>query len=341
MKWGRMIFGLLGVLALGYMIFDYGADVLLKDFRSASWDSVFLVLTFIPTLFCFSVAWLCVTAVKGRRFSLSNIWWFLKMTTASIAWNNMTPFLKVGGEPAKVAMLGNQVAPRDAVTSVIVYNVIHMGATVFAVVLAAFLIPFFFATNPVASRVCFLFGFLGLVLLVAVVVTPMIWPSSLRLRFSFKARWKRIVWLRKFIIGLNWSVRYTRFFYRRHKFLFAFSFFLEVIARFIEGLTFYLAFKIMNYSIPFLTAAFLDVGRTFADIVFFFIPYQVGGREQSVLWMMKDIMDIDPRGYLAAVFMYRFVEVVWAIVGYFFWIGLSKRGKSRTLATTRSGSRKV
>ena len=97
----------------------------------------------------------------------------------------------------------------------------------------------------------------------------------------------------------------------------------------------------MNYSIPFLTAAFLDVGRTFADIVFFFIPYQVGGREQSVLWMMKDIMDIDPRGYLAAVFMYRFVEVVWAIVGYFFWIGLSKRGKSRTLATTRSGSRKV
>ena len=106
------------------------------------------------------------------------------------------------------------------------------------------------------------------------------------------------------------------------------SFSLEVSARFIEGLTLYLAFSLLSQPITLVSAAFLDVGRTISDYIFFFIPYQVGSREQSTLFMMNQVMNIKPNGYLTAVFMYRFVEIVWVFIGYYWWVN-EKAGKHK------------
>jgi hypothetical protein len=94
----------------------------------------------------------------------------------------------------------------------------------------------------------------------------------------------------------------------------------DVVARFTEGLTFYYSFKLIKHPINIISASLLDVGRTFIDTVFFFVPFQVGAREEGVNIFMNKILLISSSGFLTAVFLYRFVEIIWVFFGYIIWI---------------------
>ena len=87
------------------------------------------------------------------------------MTMISIAWNNLTPFFKVGGEPVKYFMLSKHIPKRFALASTINYNIIHVLATFAAFIISAFLIPFFFNVTSVVALSCFIFAFIGFVVL--------------------------------------------------------------------------------------------------------------------------------------------------------------------------------
>jgi hypothetical protein len=107
------------------------------------------------------------------------------------------------------------------------------------------------------------------------------------------------------------------------------SIFFDTLARFIEGLTFYLAFHYISHHIPFLVATMLDVGRTFIDTFFFFIPYQIGAREEGVRFFMENVFNISSAGFVTVVLLYRVVEIFWIIIGYLIWVFLrptKKRG---------------
>lgn len=327
MKYSRPIFILLGAAALVYMISDYGLVQLGKDIETVgAGGTVLLVLTFIPTLLCYAAAWSLLTEWE-MPLAFKNMWRMTRMMAGSIAWNNLTPFLKVGGEPAKVFMLGAYVGRRKALMSTIIYNVIHLLATLAAFVIVAFLLPALYPLNDFMTWASVGVGTLGTLVFVLICFFPFLWKKVFYHRFH--ALLERFD-LQKSMIRFRWATRKSNQFFKRHyvRVIAAFSF--EVFARFIEGLTFYLAFYLLRNPISMATSAFLDVGRTLVDTIFFFVPYQVGSREQGVQILLSDVFNHGTQGFLTAVFLYRFVEIAWVLIGYIFWV----RSRSSRISNT-------
>jgi hypothetical protein len=244
------------------------------------------------------------------------------MSAASIAWNNLTPFLKVGGEPAKVFMLSPLVGQDRALRSVIIYNMIHLLGTLTAFVIAAMLIPLVFDLPSIQRSLCFTVAGIGVLGLMLMLKLPSVGGSRTSAAEESGRMARAIQWLRQ-------SLAEVASFYRDFTLRTFVAALLETAARFFEGLTFFVAFLFLKKPIALGVAALLDVGRTLLDTVFFFVPFQLGSREGSVLFLMQNLFGIPSDGYLTAVLMYRLVEIIWIAFGYSFWIQMGGSVRSR------------
>lgn len=328
----RALFTVVGCAALVYLVLHYGLGLLWQDLREAGGLSVLLVLTWVPTLVCYSLAWILCSdlpipagsvVVNGRR-----VWAFTRMMTISIAWNNLTPFLKAGGEPAKVWMLTDYLGFRKALQSTFVYNLVHALAIVVSWIILALVLLCFYSAPAGIRYVETAIVLLGLALLALIFRFPKGPKRLLRRALSKRGRSRNILWLRKALIGLRWISRETVSHFRRHPRRVAGALALEVAARYVEGLTFYCAFLLISRPVSFVNCALLDVGRMFVDTVCFFIPYQVGTREQGVAILLHDVLGQSTSGYLAATMFFRAVEVSWMVIGYALWTRSSKAESS-------------
>jgi len=312
----KLLLALFGFVAIFLIVRNYGFERLCLDFSKAGFSLVLLALTFIPTLVCYSIAWSLVTNISHPIQSgfFKRTFHFSKMMAISIAWNNLTPFLKLGGEPAKYLMLKKITDKESALKSTLVYNFLHLYATIWCFILVALLTPFLF-NLPLGEKELFL------VVGSIAVITIFILPFMLRpLKKLFKKK-------TKFIYMLRISYEY----YKAHKVNVMAALFLEVIARFIEGITFYYAFYLIEKPIRFVSSLFLEVGRTFVDTIFFFVPYQLGSRETGIKLFMEKVLYVSSDGYVSTVFMYRFVEIAWIVIGYLLWISLKSASKDGAL----------
>ena len=238
---------------------------------------------------------------------------FTKFTVISIAWNNLTPFVKVGGEPLKYKMLTGLLRPKDAASSTINYNIIHLLSTVVCFIMTALVVLFYYKI----SKSIKLFLWLVSALLILIIFSTMFLVYKISSVDTFQSRFKS---LRLIIINIKFTSRVIIFFYRKKTISFYCSLFLDVLARFVEGLTFYFGFLIVKHPISLLNSSLIEIGRTFVDTIFFFIPFQIGTRERGVGVFMEKILVIDPKGFLSAVILYRLVEITWILIGYILWL---------------------
>lgn len=323
----KIAFSLIGLLSFIRIIESYGLGVIQEEIQRSGFLLVLIILTFIPTLLCYSVSWLLVTEhhlISGNFSTLKKIVLFTKFTTISIAWNNLTPFLKVGGEPLKYLMLKDHLTRKEAITSTINYNIIHLLSTVLSFIIGAF---FLMAFYPISSK-----GFLFSMVLILFFCFAFFMSATLvkqkikKSNSGFGHHYIRLAYINLFVIKkrlMNFYVKYPR--------AFLLSLFFDTSARFIEGLTFYFGFQLIKKPITLFSAAFLDIGRTLADTIFFFIPYQVGTREQSVHFFMEKVLLINSSGFLTVVLYYRFVEIVWIVIGYLIWFMSNKDSSVETV----------
>lgn len=316
----KILFTIIGFLSFVKIINSYGLSVLKEEVSRSGIVLLLIVFTFVPTLVCYSISWLLVTDHKLMKDEISfikKIFIFTKFTTISIAWNNLTPFLKVGGEPLKYLMLKEHLTKKEAITSTVNYNIIHLLATLLSFLLGALFLMIFY---PVTSKI---FNFsLGLVFLFLSVFALSVW--MLNHKVQLRPTMIGYKQLRVIYINLFLMKKRLELFYKKYPRSFVFSLFFDTFARFIEGLTFYYGFQFIKKPIGLFSAAFLDVGRTLADTIFFFIPYQVGTREEGVRFFMEKVLLINGSGFLTVVLYYRFVEIAWILIGYAIWATSNK-----------------
>ncbi len=316
----KILFSVVGLISFITIINNYGIDIIWAEIQRSGFLLFLLALTFIPTLVCYSVSWLLVTdhhRMTGHLSAIRKVGLFTRFTAASIAWNNLTPFLKVGGEPLKYLMLSRYMPKKEALNSIITYNLIHLLATALSFIIGALLLPCFYDVPRMIMYSSW--GFILIFIFIIYFATLL-----MKANYSFLTRFYHGPTLRVVILNSRIVKKRLLTFYKRHPQIFVFSLFFDTAARFIEGLTFYFGFMLIKHPISLLSSAFLDVSRTLVDTIFFFIPYQVGTREQGVRFFMEKVLFIDAGGFLTAVLFYRFVEIVWIFIGYFIWINMSK-----------------
>lgn len=319
----KIIFSIIGIISLYKIIQSYGFDVLKNEFKNSGLMLTFLILTFIPTLFCYSISWLLATnhhRMSGNMSRTKKVFLFAKFSAISIAWNNLTPFLKVGGEPLKYLMLSRYLNKRDAVKSTINYNIIHLLATALSFIIGAIILCLAYdLPTPMKYAAWGFVAFFILLLYLSVLI--------MRTKFTYLARFDEWYPLRLFIVNTSVITKRLTHYYRNHHRNFWLSILFDTAARFIEGITFYYGFMIIKHPISLLSSSVLDVARTLIDTIFFFIPYQVGSREEGVKFFMNKVLLINPSGFLTAVLFYRLVEIAWIVIGYSLWVSMSKSSK--------------
>lgn len=312
----KIVLTLVGLLSLIHIVKNYGIQLVWQEVNRSGAMLLLLALTFVPTLLCYSFAWLLATRHQRMKDGLPILRksiLFFKYTIISVSWNNLTPFLKIGGEPLKYMMLLRHMSRRDAVASTINYNVIHLLATGISFIVCALLLIFFYSL----PEVTFYWAIAFVVLFpLMIYVGYRIFHSTLI--YSFRKLQFRFV--KVFVINYKIGMRRLLFFYQENPKAFFLSLLIDLAARFIEGVTFYFGFLLIQHPVSLFSSAILDVGRTFVDTVFFFIPYQIGSREEGVRFFMEKILVIDSKGFLTVVLFYRFVEVFWIAIGYILWV---------------------
>ncbi len=320
MSWLRWLFGALGFGSLAWIVHNYGLDRLTQELLRSGWYLVPLVLTFVPTLFCYSLAWQLVTGAEASR--PGHILRFFRFTAISIAWNNLSPFVKVLGEPVKVTLLEEITDRKNAIRSVVIYNIVHLIGTLGAFVVAALLIPFVYPVTDTVRLSCWLSvavftGIAGL----------LFWLPRLAHGFL---RCRELRSLRHAALWVRWSLHKINVFFANRGATLVAAVSLEIAARFVEGLTFWVAFQIIQEPLSLVDSSFLEVGRALTDNAFFFVPYQVGSRELGISFFLQEVLGSHAGGFVAAAFLYRLVEIAWMAIGYMLWITRRKSAKSVT-----------
>ncbi len=324
MNWkrvGQIVLGVVGLTSLIWILKTYGVREIAGEFQKLGpWTAV-LILSFLPTVVCYSAAWILVTEFPQRpgRVTLQRLWLLSRIMVTSISWNNLTPFLKVGGEPFKWMALRKHLDSDRALESVVVYNLAHLLGTLLAFFVCALVLIVCF---PAASS---FEPWLWLVVLGSVLSAALIWflpgiivRRVLRHRSRSRSRSQPRSRLRKYGLKFAWQFRrsvrwggrnvsgYTRL---------GFAVVIEAIARWAEGLTFYVAFLAMGLSISLFESGTLDVARTIVDTGTFFVPYQLGTRESGVSFVLEHVLGRGVSGALTAVLAYRGVEIIWLLIG--------------------------
>jgi hypothetical protein len=316
----KIIFSLIGIYSFFRIIQGYGLTLIRDEIRHSGIYLIFIMLTFVPTLFCYALSWLLATnhqQMKNNFSFIQKIKLFTKFTVVSIAWNNLTPFLKIGGEPLKYLMLSQYLTKKDAINSTVNYNIIHLLSTVLSFVIAAIILNLFYIVPQVVTY--YSVGFIVLCFSLVYFVYKIVLADHTYITNLFHWRFLRFIFINSKIV-MN---RLTHL-YKRDPKIFFLSLFFDTLARFIEGMTFYFGFLLIKHPVSVVTASFLDIARTFVDTLFFFIPYQVGSREEGVRFFMQNVLSIDPSGFLTAVLIYRLVEIFWIFIGYSVWVSMGR-----------------
>jgi hypothetical protein len=313
----KALFGFLGLGSFLWLLHGYGFAAIAGDVAHLGWWAVPLMLSFLPTVLCYALAWLLITP----ELAFSHLFGLCRLMLATIAWNNLSPFVKVLGEPVRVRMLQRWLDPKAAARSMVLYNIVHSLGTLSSFFFAALALIVIY---PVSEG---LRGTLIGVLVVVPVLVAVLYalPHLSHRLLPRSAHRNRIVvagfWVR-------WAFSKIRIFARKHPARFWAAVLLEVIARFVEGATFFVAFRALGLAVAPAVCALLDVGRALVDNVFFFVPYQVGSREGGILLLAQHALGVAGGLAVSAAVFYRLVEVFWTGVGYLFWIQDANAAKS-------------
>ncbi|MDO9184302.1 MAG: lysylphosphatidylglycerol synthase domain-containing protein [Bacteriovorax sp.] len=311
----KFIFIILGIFLLLIIAKNYGISLAITEIKRVGFLIFFLVLTFIPTIICYATSWMLSSEywlMNNEKTFLRKLFIFIKITLASIAWNNMTPFVKIGGEPLKYMMLLKHLPKSAALSSVVNYNIVHIFATCLSFIITLILLIFYYQVPALLLRWM-------VILLIFFLVVFVLGIIAIRSRSFYQIKKYRFKLMRSFFINFHIITRKLLKFYDEKFALFCIALFVDTFARFVEGLTFYYAFVILKFPISFLNSVLIDIGRTFVDTVFFFVPYQIGAREGGVHFFMENVLNLKASGFLSAVFLYRFVEIFWIFIGYLIW----------------------
>jgi hypothetical protein len=319
----KVLFSLLGAGSFVFILSEYGFAKVAADLASLGWWVIPLAASFLPVAFLYGLAWFLVTP----SLPLTRLPGMLRLSVISLGWNNLSPFMKVLGEPVRVLLMEDWIPRKAALESAILYNLVHILGTLLAFILGAVLI---LALYPVSDAVHY--SFLGVmaaafVLLLVVYYLPRLTRGR---RHRERVRGQKISFMTKARFWLRWSFSRMRLFSRRYPVRFWSAVGVEIVVRFVEGLTFYVAFRALGAPVSVLAASLLDVGRALLDNALFFVPYQVGSREAGILVLSRHVLQIGEGYVVSALVFYRLVEIFYMALGYALW---THRASSRKVST--------
>ncbi len=303
----------LGLLGLHLILRDFGYQKIYADLKGLGWGFFPVALSFFLPFGLLALSWWVL--LKDYRKSAPFPYLFSVSLVAN-AWNNIGPVSKSLGEPTRVLLLSDRVPIRLAVKNTFLFNLTQAMGTLTAFGFGALVAPIFFPLKGaplwitlVSAAVCLGGNFLCVY-----------WILQKTGKIS-RTRAKKF---RKTRHWLAWISHQIRKFARANPKRYFLSVFLAAAARLSEGVVFFLIFSALGTPLTLIESVAVDVGRGIADNAFFFIPYQLGSREISLIFVTESVLQKAQESAVSASLIFRLGEISWILFGFFLGVWLLK-----------------
>jgi len=277
---------LCGAGVFAFFVAQIGTTALLANAKQTGW-------MFMPLLFLTALMYLCAAAAAwlmlAREPSRPPFWKLFSITWAGFSINFVTPLLNLGGEPFKIAALSRWLGVRRATSFAVLYQLVHslgMLLTYLAAILCAFVVlPARSEWRlPLAAAFVVL---LGLAMLV-------FWAHRhgglqhlldlLHRVPGLRRLARRVEPQREHLRAMDEQI--TRF-YHEDRGRFWLAVLLEFLGRGILMSEFYLILLSVGVDMGLVRAFTLGSLASLAGNLFFFVPYEIGAKEGSVVVLLS------------------------------------------------------
>ncbi len=312
-KYTKTIFFIIGLAVFSYLIDNFGLDNIITNVKKTGWWFVPVVGIWGIVYYMNAWAWYYIIDAKKKKVSFIEV---LKITISGFAINYVTPFVNLGGEPYRIFMLQKPIGTHSAVSSVILYTMLHFLSNFFFWVTA---ILFALILLPLSME-------LKIILVVALVVLSFfIWFVFRRHKkgvfeslLNFISRTPLLKRLKKklepkenSLMKIDEKIKHL-FNNRKNAFFFALS--LDYLARMVGVFEFLFILKAIGVDISFLEAFYISAGSSLIINIFFFMPFELGTREGS-LYLVLDSVKLSAGIGIYIGIINRVREFFWILIG--------------------------
>lgn len=327
-KYLKTTFFLIGLGVFAWLISDFGISNIIENVKKSGWWFIPVVGVWGIVYYLNAWAWYYVIDAKKKKVPFKNIY---GITLSGFAINYITPFVNLGGEPYRVIALKDRIGLHSAVSSVILYTMLHfLSHFIFwitAIVLAGALLPL-----ASGLKITLLSAFIILSALIWFVFSRHkkgIFSSLLNIlsKFPFlKSLQSKLAKKEESLLKIDDEIKQL---YNERKKHFYFALFFEYAARMVASLEFLFILKAIGTNISFMEAFYINAGSSLIINLFFFMPFELGTREGGLYLVLGSL------GLAAGVGIYiglvnRVREFFWILVGL---VLIQFNGKKKEKAT--------
>jgi len=309
----RIIFFIAGLLVFTFLINEFGVDNIITNIQKTGWWIVPIIGVWFFVYLLNAFAWQIILKPHKDKISFSEIY---SISLSGFAINYITPVINLGGEPYKVFALKEKLGTHNAVSSVILYSMLHFLSS-FIFWIAAIILVLFSLTLTYELQIIFSAGFIAAlfgvwffysrhkkgIFVSLIKIIPRL-PFTTKLVEKLKTKEDSLA---------NIDEQITNFYYKRRRDLYS-SLLLEVAARFAASVEFIFILKAIGIEITFQEAIYINAFSSLFMNLFFFIPMNLGVREGSLYFIMGLLKFTSAIGiYIGLVNRIR--EFFWILIG--------------------------
>lgn len=317
-KIAQNLFFILGLFALGVMIYKIGIDNIWSDIKQTGW-------WFAPIIGLWLIIYLlnaisCNLIIQDGSPEAKNVGFLrlFKLVISGFAINYITPFGLMGGEPYKIIELQPALGIQKATSSVLLATMMHFVSHfifwMVSIPLLLFLVPVL--SDTVA---------LGMILSSATSFLLLLWAYRVYTRGGVD----RALMLGSRLPFVGKRIRAYRHqnqekidkmdyliadLYKNRKKDFIFSLLLELLSRFLVCVEVLLMMQAIGWPVSFGQSVLIESIQSLVGNLFFFMPMQMGSREGGMI-MVYGLLSI-PLSYAVFISLCKRIrEIFWTVVG--------------------------
>jgi len=319
----RLRLGLLaaGVAVYALILWTVGLDTLIANLREAGWTLLPVVGVYVVVYAFYNAAWMVLLLDEPRR---PGFWASFAITTSAFGINYITPIVNAGGEPYRAAATAAWTGTRRATGATVLYYLLHAlsSLALWLAALGAGLLVLPRTTWHLSAIVILALAIIGLAamvlsahrrgLLEALLNLVNRLPGLRRLGGMLESR-------RESLIEMDGQIRQ---FWHQHPGRFASAFLLECAGRGVQVLEFWLICRGVGVPISYAEALCMGGLAALALNIFFFMPFELGSKEGSLIGIFLALGYSAPLAIYASV-VSRLRELTWIGIGL---VLMSRRG---------------
>jgi uncharacterized protein (TIRG00374 family) len=309
----RAVFLAVGLLLFIFLVQEFGINNILSNIKRTGWWIIPIISTWFFVYLLNAYAWSIVLKPHRHKISFGEI---LSITISGFAINYITPVVNLGGEPYKILALKKKLGTQNAVSSVILYSMLHFFSSFIFWIAAIILILLSLNLNS-KMQIIFISAFIVALLGVWFFYTRHkkgIFRSLLKLLVRLPFTDKLTEKLKVKENSLQLIDEQIIDFYVNSKSGFYTSLFLEVASRFVASVEFIFIMRAIGLELSFQEAVYINAFSSLAMNIFFFVPLTLGVREGSLYFLMNILKFSSGIGiYIGLVSRLR--ELFWIFVG--------------------------